>query len=201
MERTGWKPTETPDRELIERARRGEREAFSVLVCRYEQGLLAHIRRYLSGNEGRQAGQEAAEEPRDLCQETFRKAFLHIGEYNPDYEFSTWLFSIGRNTAIDHSRQRRIAAPGLPAEPGSSSPLPGGEVHLSPEEQMIGSQQYESLIRHIGSLGPLYREVARLRFIHEYAYEEIARELDLPLNTVRTRIKRAKALLLKKMDS
>lgn len=199
MEKTGWKPTKLPDKELIKKARNGEQEAFFALVEKYRKGLLAYIREYLSGIKGEDRGVETAEQPQDICQETFQKAFLHIKEYNPDYEFSTWLFNIGRNTAIDCSRKRRTP-PGTGLSPEMDSVLAASQKITgdSPEDKMISNQEYESLIRHIGNLGPLYREVAQLRFIHEFAYEEIAKELELPLNTVRTRLKRAKELLLKK---
>ena len=65
---------------------------------------------------------------------------------------------------------------------------------------MISSQEYSNLLKAIEELNERYREIAKMRFIQEYAYEEIAQKLDIPLNTVRTRLKRAKDILVKKLD-
>ena len=118
--RTGWKPinytkrvlelhvmNKLTDRELVCLARQGCQKAFTLLSERYSRGLLAHIAEYLSGNNANST--EMAEEPQDICQEAFHKAFTHINDYNPQYEFSTWLYNIGKNTAIDYSRKRKIS--------------------------------------------------------------------------------------------
>ena len=65
---------------------------------------------------------------------------------------------------------------------------------------MISSQEYSNLLKAIEELNERYREIAKMRFIQEYVYEEIAQKLDIPLNTVRTRLKRAKDILVKKLD-
>ena len=72
-----------------------------------------------------------------------------------------------------------------------------GAVDLaqSPEERLITHQSFDKLIKAIKSLDVKYRKIAELRFIHEFAYEEIAKELNIPINTVKTRINRAKKLL------
>ena len=75
----------------------------------------------------------------------------------------------------------------------------GGGLKNSPEDKLISAQEYRSLIEMIESLDEKYREPARLRFIKEYEYNEIAQELNLELNTVKTRLKRAKEIL-KKMN-
>jgi RNA polymerase sigma-70 factor (ECF subfamily) len=81
----------------------------------------------------------------------------------------------------------------------TNSDDPGGRSSSvpSPEENFIFEQEINKLKRHIEKLPELYREVAELRFLHEYAYEEIAKELNLPLGTIKTRIRRAKEHLIK----
>ena len=185
------------DRELIEMARQGEQKAFTALTERYGKGLLAYIAENLSGNN---VNTESAEEPEDICQEAFNKAFLHIGDYNPKYEFSTWLYNIGRNTAIDHTRKRKLVIEaGLSAEKAVKI-ADYGNPKNSPEDKMISNQEYSKLLKLIDELDDKYRDIAKMRFIQELAYEEIAQKLDIPLNTVRTRLKRAKETLAKKID-
>ena len=110
------------------------------------------------------------------------------------------LLNIGRNTAIDYSRKRKIAIEaGLSAEKAVGI-INYGNLKNSPEDNMISSQEYSNLLKAIEELNERYREIAKMRFIQEYAYEEIAQKLDIPLNTVRTRLKRAKDILVKKLD-
>lgn len=191
-ERTGWRPinifmNRLTDRELIEMARQGEQKAFTVLTERHGKGLLAYISEHLSGNN---AFTESAEEPEDICQEAFNKAFTHIDNYDPRYEFSTWLYNIGKNTAIDHARKRKLII----------EIADYGNPKNSPEDKMISNQEYSKLLKMIEELDDKYRDIAKMRFIQELAYEEIAQKLDIPLNTIRTRLKRAKEILAKKLD-
>lgn len=185
------------DRELITMAIRGQQEAYTALVERYSKGLTMYISEFLSGSKSNDNFVEQAEEPKDICQEAFHRAFLKISDYNPQYEFSTWLFNIARNVAIDYMRKRKIPASGKEIDDSNSEVhSTSSGINISPEEEMIVEQEYKRLIELIERLDDKYREVAKLRFINEYAYDEIAKELDLQLNTVRTRIKRAKEQLI-----
>ena len=114
----------------------------------------------------------------------------------PQYKFSTWLFNIAKNIAIDYARKRKITI-GANLTPDNIHNLAniGSGIKNSPEDKLISSQEYSTLIRKINSLEPKYREPATLRFIKEYEYNEIAQELNLGLNTVKTRLKRAKEML------
>lgn len=185
------------DRELINLAIKGHQEAYTALVDKYSTRLTIYISEFLSGARANDNLVEQAEEPKDICQEAFHRAFLKINDYNPQYEFSTWLFNIAKNVAIDYMRKRKIPASGKEIqENGNEAHAIGGSVNNSPEDDMIVAQEYQRLIELIERLDDKYREVAQLRFINEYAYDEIAKELDLQLNTVRTRIKRAKDQLI-----
>ena len=185
------------DRELINMAINGHQEAYTTLVERYNKGLTSYISEFLSGVNSNENFVEQAEEPKDICQEAFHRAFLKIKDYNPKYEFSTWLFNIAKNVAIDYMRKRKIPASGKEIDDNSSEAhSTSSRINISPEEEMIVEQEYNRLIELINQLDDKYREVAQLRFINEYAYDEIAKELDLQLNTVRTRIKRAKEQLI-----
>ena len=180
-------------------ARNGEQRAFAVLMERYGKGLSIHIGEYMSGYRSR--GVEMAEEPEDICQEAFQKAFAGISGYNPQYEFSTWLYTIGKNCVIDYIRKRKVLVDaGITGETAETISNYGGDMENSPEDEMISNQEYSILLKYISELEEKYRNVAMMRFINELAYEEIAQKLDMPLNTVRTRLKRAKEMLVKRID-
>jgi RNA polymerase sigma-70 factor (ECF subfamily) len=179
------------DKDLVKKALNGEQRAFTALVSKYQSPVLAYIQQYIKQ-------QTDAE---DLCMECFNKAFRNLNSYNSSFAFSTWIFNIAQNSCIDYFRKSRLNI--IPLNEGDS---PSGKESWSnpvpsPEEDVISGQTVEELICKIDSLEKIYREVAILRFIKDYAYEEIAREMDLPLNTVRTRVKRAKEILSKKWKS
>ena len=186
------------DRELVALARNGEQRAFTILMERYGKGLMFHMGEYMASCSI--SGAEMAEEPEDLCQEAFQKAFAGLESYNPQYEFSTWLYTIGKNCVIDYIRKRKlIVEAGIGGEGNSGISNYGDGLENSPEDDMISSQEYSILLNHIEELDEKYCDVAKMRFINELAYEEIAQKLDLPLNTVRTRLKRAKEMLVKRI--
>ncbi len=186
------------DRELVTEALQGSQVAFTQLMERHKSGLLQHICENLAAFKN--SGVYRAEEPEDICMEVFQKVFLNIGSYNPNYEFSTWLYNIATNRAIDYHRRRKIVI-----ESGLTSTSEGSLINYgtgdknSPEDKLISNQEYSLLLKRIEELDEKYREIAKMRFISEYAYDEIAAKLNIPLNTVKTRLKRAKEILAKKM--
>ena len=92
MEKPGLKLTDLPDTDLIRLALEQNQAAYIVLYTRYNAGVRAHISKYVSQTE----------DAEDITLESFQKAFSQIATYNPEYRFSTWLFRIARNTALDH---------------------------------------------------------------------------------------------------
>lgn len=191
---------EIPDTQLIESALRGDQAAYTHLVQRHREGLTLYVAEFIGNLKNQDGVAELAEEPQDIVQEAFQKAFQALPSYNPQYRFSTWLFNIARNIAIDYARKRKISI-GANLNPDSIHNFAniGSGIRNSPEDKLISSQEYRSLIGMINSLDEKYRQPAILRFIKEYEYNEIAQELNLELNTVKTRLKRAKEML-KKMN-
>lgn len=185
MAKIGKKPTDPGDRELVALALEGDQRAFAGLLSKYRNALLQHTLNYVN----------VIEDAEDICQRSFEKAFMNIDKYNSDYAFSTWLYSIAKNEAKDHLRKNKssISAVSISNDNEAMNILSG----LTPEEQVIVDQRISSLVRFINGLPELYRKPAELRFINDYAYEEIAKELNLPIGTVKTRLNRARKMLSK----
>jgi RNA polymerase sigma-70 factor (ECF subfamily) len=134
----------------------------------------------------------------DLTQESFDKAFQHLDTYDEQYAFSTWLYKIAKNCTIDFLRKRKVNA--LHINYGSDEEASVNENTLysgtpNPEEDMIRQQEELTLMNHIEAMKPKYRRLIKLRYINEYAYEEIAQELNMPIGTVKTQLFRAKNIL------
>jgi len=183
MERTGLKRTDLSDKQLIELALNDDQGAFSMLLNRYKKSLTAHIMNYV----------KVEADADDVCQRSFEKAFREIGSYNPSYAFSTWLFTIAQNEAIDHLRRARASVNSVSLEtPGVMSI----STLSTPEDQYMEDQAVSELLICIERLPDNYREVAKYRFIKDFAYEDISRKLSLPIGTVKTRINRARKMLV-----
>ena len=177
------------DHALVELAIKRDQGAFSKLLEKYRSSLMTHILKYVS----------VTEDAEDICQRSFEKAFMNIERYNPQYAFSTWLYNIAQNEAIDHLRRSRASINSVPiSEERDALDVPSG---TTPEEEFIIDQAVSNLLSGIQGLREGYRQVAELRFIKDYAYEDIARELKLPLGTVKTRINRARKLLEKMVEN
>lgn len=193
MAKTGSKLTDLTDIQLVEYAVKGEQGSFLVLYDRYKTGVSLHVAGFIS----------LREEVEDVVLESFQKAFAQISTYNPEYKFSTWLFRIARNTAFDHIEKSGRAKVNMPMN--SIDDVESGICDIAssagnPETAVISSQEYEKVVSAIDGLPQAYRQVARMVLLDNYGYQEVAEKLDIPLNTVRTRVKRGRALLLKKLD-
>ena len=171
----------TPIDELVRRAIIGDGEAFTKLWDTHIETL----RNYLK-TSFKQLDDFYID---DICSRSFEKAFRQIGSFNPSLsQFSTWLRTIARNTALDvldseNRNQRKLVW----IDDGSAA---GAAI-----ESIIEDEEGDKLREYIEALPELYREVARKRLIEGLQYKEIAQELDMELNTVRTRIRRAKAMI------
>ena len=166
--------------------------AFFTLYSRYNKGVRNHIARYVQDEE----------EIEDICMESFAKAFKQLSSYKEDNKFSTWLFRIARNTAFDHlshEKARTHKAVRLTIDYSALEHIDLPSDSDSPEEEVIGSQDHENFMDCIEALPDLSRDVARYCFMDNLGYKEIADKTDLPINTVKTRISRAKSLIIKRM--
>ena len=136
----------------------------------------------------------------DICSRSFEKAFRQISTYDPAKgQFSTWLHTIAYNTALDTLEQNkslRASFVSLNEDIAAATEVEAiGDDSDTPLESIIKDEDQASTLRYIDSLPDLYKQVARLRLIEGLQYKEISDELGLELNTVRTRIRRAKSLI------
>lgn len=135
----------------------------------------------------------------DLTIEAFAKAFKKLSHYSPDYAFSTWLFRIASNNCIDFLRKKNkqntsslnvtTDEEGVSLEQSIKANTPG------PEEELIKGQKMKVMRLVVERLKPHYKKLIELRYFEEYSYEEICREMDLPLGTVKAQLFRARELL------
>ncbi|MBS7273537.1 MAG: sigma-70 family RNA polymerase sigma factor [Bacteroidales bacterium] len=182
----------TPIDELVRRAIIGDGEAFTKLWDTHIETL----RNYLK-TSFKQLDDFYID---DICSRSFEKAFRQIGSFNPSLsQFSTWLRTIARNTALDvldseNRNQRKLVWIDDGSAAGAAIESIGDEG-ATPLESIIEDEEGDKLREYIEALPELYREVARKRLIEGLQYKEIAQELDMELNTVRTRIRRAKAMI------
>lgn len=193
MDTTGSKLTNLSDIDLARLAVEQNQAAYIVLYTRYNVGVRSHISRYVAQKE----------DIEDICLESFQKAFSQIGSYNPEFKFSTWLYRIARNTAFDHlskhdREKNNMPTTSLNDDIAELKELPA-TMH-NPEEDIINQQEYDKWLTNIEKLKEDYRTVAKMNLIDNFGYKEIADALDMPINTVKTKIRRAKAQLLKMMD-
>ncbi len=177
------------DQEIVVLARAGEEAAYRELIRRYERPLFSLLYRMVRDRE-------LAE---DLAQETFIKALNAIESYRPEYKFSSWIFKIANNAAIDHLRRRELDTLSLEGSPHAETPdaveataLQIGDRQESPLDAVEARELGGQIERAIAQLRPEYRSCILLRHVEGRAYEEIAEILNLPLGTVKTYIHRAR---------
>ena len=176
------------DKELICLAREGDQKAFTRLLSRHKDSIYFRLLKMVG------VGSDAE----DLMIEAFDRAFRNIHTYDSTYAFSTWLYSIADNACVDFIRRRKsktVSIESLNSDNVAVSEEVLNSNDNNPEEDMISEQQSALLLSLLDKLKPKYRELIEMRYFREFAYEEIAKQLSLPVGTVKTRLFRAKAAL------
>ena len=182
------------DREIIDLYNKGQKEeAFNNIVSSYTEKLYWHVRRFTCSHD----------DTNDLLQDIFIKIWSALPNFRGESLLYTWLYRIARNTAFDHlSRHDReknyMPTTSINEDTTELKELPA-TMH-NPEEDIITQQEYDKWLTNIEKLKDDYRIVAKMNLIDNFGYKEIADALDMPINTVKTKIRRAKAQLLKMMD-
>ena len=182
-------PRSPTDEELVRSVLAGDRERFGELVERYQGRLVNYLYRLVRN----------LDEAHDLAQEVFVRVYQALDRFDPQYRFSTWLFRVAQNAAIDVIRKRRFRL-----VPLSRPEEDGGEGTWEIELEAPGAGALEALESRerdervrvaIDALPWEYRELILLRHYGELAYEEIAEAKGMPLGTVKNKLFRARQML------
>ena len=177
---TAWRASVSMEDELT-RLRKGDLDALAGLIEQYQTGLYRYLLRLV----------HKPETAEDLFQQTWIRVAEKIRNYDPKRSFDNWLFTVARNLAFDHMRRYRPES--------LDEPMPSGESRLellasdSPGamEEMLGAERAALVGAAMETLPLIFREVLSLRFEEGMKLEEIAGILQIPLSTVKSRLRRA----------
>ncbi len=176
------------DMELVKKAKAGDQPAYSMLMGRYKDSINYMLLKMVHNRD----------DADDLTIEAFGKAFLHLEKYTPDYAFSTWLFKIAVNNAIDFIRKKKLHTLSLDDENDEISKSVYSRIKTTapdPEEKFIKEQRAVLMRTILSELNPKYKTLVELRYFDELSYEEIAVKLNMPLGTVKAQLFRARNFL------
>lgn len=180
------------DEQLVTAVLEGDRDRFGDLVERYQARLVNYLYRLLRNQE----------EAHELAQDVFIKVYQALDRYDPTYKFSTWIFRVAQNAAIDQIRRRRLKLVPIQRPEDAS-----GEAHewdLPSEERgpygdLRNLERGEAIQAAIDALPWEYRELIVMRHYAELSYEEIARLKRMPLGTVKNKLFRGRQALKEKL--
>jgi RNA polymerase sigma-70 factor (ECF subfamily) len=177
------------DQQVIERARQGRESAFRELIGRYERPVFSLIYRLVRDRERAE----------DLSQDTFIKVLNALDRYDPAYKFSSWIFKIAHNTALDHLRKKEPETLSLDGSPHArtaseveATTLNPASNDESPEDFTASRELGAEIEQAIGTLRAEYRTAILMCHVEGRPYEEIAQIMDVPLGTVKTYIHRGR---------
>ena len=181
------------DFELVQKALKGDEKAFARLLARYKDAIYFMLLKMVNNRS----------DAEDLTLEAFGKAFKNLHQYSPTYAFSTWLFKIASNNCIDFLRKKKGTFVSIENTEQNDTveqiKIPSKEPN--PEEKLIRMQKAILLRKVVRRLKPRYQTLVELRYFREFSYEEIAKELNLPLGTVKAQLFRAREMLFKMIES
>lgn len=180
------------DVDLVARAREGSEDGFEELVRRYQRPIVAYVYRMIGDYDSALDG----------TQEVFIKVYNSLDRYNSEYKFSTWIYRIAHNVAIDHLRRASTHGASLHIDDADGDEFERPLVNCgqaSPEIASERSERRETIEAAIQTLPHAYRELILLRHAHDMSYDEIAEVTGLPLGTVKNRIFRARACVRERL--
>ncbi|MDH4093943.1 MAG: RNA polymerase sigma factor RpoE [Betaproteobacteria bacterium] len=181
------------DRQLVERAQRGDKHAFELLVLKYQRKLGRLLARFIRDPA----------EVEDVTQEAFIKAYRALPAFRGDSAFYTWLYRIGINTAKNYLMALGRRAPtSTEVEAGEAEGLEDGEQLRdinTPESVLLSAEIARTVNATIEELPEELRTAIQLREIEGMSYEDIARIMECPIGTVRSRIFRAREAIAERL--
>lgn len=175
---------------LIDRATlENDEQAYADLMKRYKKPVYHMILKMVRN----------VDDAEDLTIEAFAKAFRSLHRFKKDYTFSTWLFRIATNNAIDFIRKKKLETMSLDTsfkdDNGDAVRIDVEDKDLNPMEETIKSQKIELIRIFVDKLPPKYQRLVKLRYFDELSYDEISKELEAPLGTVKAQLHRARELM------
>jgi RNA polymerase sigma-70 factor (ECF subfamily) len=181
------------DQQLVERAQRGDKQAFGLLVEKYQRKLARLVSRLV-----RDPG-----EVEDVTQEAFIKAYRALPSFRGDSAFYTWLYRIGINTAKNYLvAMGRRAPTSTEVEAEEAEGYDGGELlrEISTPESLLLTKEIAGTVNQaIEALPEELRSAIQLRELEGMSYEDIAKLMDCPVGTVRSRIFRAREAIAERL--
>ncbi len=181
------------DQKLVERAQRGDKQAFGLLVSKYQRKLGRLLSRFIRDPT----------EVEDVTQEAFIKAYRALPTFRGDSAFYTWLYRIGINTAKNYlvALGRRAPTTTSMDNEAAESMDEGDQLRdlNTPENQLMSKQVAETVNQSLGQLPEELRTAITLREIEGLSYEDIANIMNCPIGTVRSRIFRAREAIAEKL--
>jgi len=181
------------DRQLVEKARQGDKRAFELLVEKYQRRLYRLLSRMVRDPE----------EVEDIAQETFIKAYRALSNFRGDAAFYTWLYRIGVNTAKNYLAMRKKSMPTISDHAMNDEDEPDERLIAhdiaTPESELQSKQIAIAVNEAVESLPEELRSAIILREMEGLSYEEIAESMGCPIGTVRSRIFRAREAIATKL--
>lgn len=176
---------EQTDKQLVARAKKGDKRAFDFLVLKYQHKIFSLISRYIKDSD----------EIQDVAQEAFVKAYRALPRFRGDSAFYTWLYRIAVNTAKNHLVSRSRRPPGVDVDVSDAEFFEGPSALKdieTPENRLFGDELKQVVQTSIQNLPEDLRAALTLREFDGLSYEDIAEVMDCPVGTVRSRIFRAR---------
>jgi RNA polymerase sigma-70 factor (ECF subfamily) len=178
--------TSVNDCDLVASAVSGLDGSFEELVRRYQRPISAYVYRMVGNYES----------ALDLTQEIFIKVYNSLRRYRSEFKFSTWIYKIAHNSAVDHLRRINTREQSLISGPeGDHFELPIESTRPTPEQESERKERRIEIEAVVRTLPATYRELVILRHSQDLTYEEIVEVTGLPLGTVKNRLFRAREMM------
>lgn len=176
------------DEALVSATLEGDPDSFRELVERYQNRLVSYLYRRLRN----------LDEAQEVAQEVFLKIYQALDRFDPKYRFSTWIFRVAQNAAIDLMRKRRLKLVPLTRQDDEDDETRDWDLP-SPERDAYGDlrnvERGEAIQEAIEDLPEEYRELIVLRHFGDLSYDEIATSQEMPLGTVKNKLFRGRQML------
>ena len=186
--RKGLMADNATDKEIIERVKSGEKEAYDLLVLKYQQRVINLISRFVKNHS----------DALDVSQETFIKAYRALPNFRGESAFYTWLYRIAVNTAKNHLTVQSRKITKSDYDVAEIEQIEGNmslTEQTTPESLLVKDELQETILKTIENLPEDLKSAIMLREIEGLSYEEIAEVMECPVGTVRSRIFRAREMI------